>query len=303
MSGIRFLFLAGLLWTAVAMAEPAIDPDLCRRGEGTPAQFLTDHLRDGSVSPALWSELPPEYRAEILAGKRPLRASDPEAVPAVRAFLAAVKRGFAWRAERPRAVIPRLAVPPAIDGEVSADEWREALQFTGEIPLDRDDLALAGKSRWFAGFDDQYLYLAAVIAEDDPQFHPEAPFEGDSVEFFLLPEPKLGGYWEVVTAPGAPPFIAFHTLGRNGRRLTRQARPAGLRVAARRIPGGFSAELAFPFAAFPALGERLPHSKGRFDFLFLRTDRKKSGTYHISSPVPLLYGGHNLYGYIEGILP
>lgn len=91
--------------------------------------------------------------------------------------------------------IPRLASPPAIDGDLSDPAWAQAANFDFK-PLINGPQEI--QPAWGKiGFDDQNLYLAFVMRHDKPlaapvlkDRHDDAVYTSpDAVEFFLRPDP------------------------------------------------------------------------------------------------------------------
>ena len=124
----------------------------------------------------------------------------------------------------------------------------------------------------------------------------------DSAELFLLPEETLNSYWEVIVSPPSNRYTAWHTLGKYGLRSSFPTAPRNLKTASRRTPRGYCVEIAFPFSALPSLSESLPYPGAVLHLMACRTDLQDGGNLIFSAPVPLLYGGHNIYGYIKAVL-
>lgn len=215
-----------------------------------------------------------------------------------------IRRGDRWTTPCANAAIPHSAGGvPLIDGNVTEKEWKHALQWQGEVPLD-SEAAACGSSMWYIQYDDEYLYVGARF--DDVKIFVDSrhPYQGDCLEFFICPEPELRAYWEVVVSPDNDCFAAWHSAGTYGERNSRQrVTPVGLRTAAAHTGSGYEVEMAFPFYALFSLRGRLPFPGAALRIMFCRVNRDRaSGANCVSAPVPLLYSGHNIYGYIQAAL-
>lgn len=77
-----------------------------------------------------------------------------------------------------------------------------------------------------------------------------------------------------------------------------EERIAGLKTAGVRTPDGYSVEAALPWREMPAYGNGNPPRPGeRIDFTMIRCRNAEQSACH-----PLLYGGHNLFGHLRGVL-
>ena len=301
----RLLFpAAALLFPAAAGAEElpmslpedrelvqSVRPEFYHRGKGTPAEFITSGLGYyNEVIRAIHRLIPERMRRDYFRGAATLD----DAREKVRAFRENAIRGFAWQEPRRRVTIPRVKNP--------ADRWSSALVLRGEIPLDTPGKA-TGNAVWMVCYDNQYLHLRAEVDDTELQLNSKRPYEADSIEIFLRGSRRLTSYWEIVAAPEVPPLVGFHLFSRTlGLHVSQfDARPRALRITSGRTPCGFFAECAFPFVALHRLDRPLPFSGGELEFIFVRTDLQPEGV-RKTAPVPLLYDGHNIFGYLIGIL-
>lgn len=227
--------------------------------------------------------------------------SDAEARKRIRTLSEDVRRGRNWKLPRPELAVPFIGAV-RIDGIISPEEYARSARLEGEIPINEQTVKAGGGHRWYFAWDNRFFYFAAEIADPDIQLCKERPYEADSVELFLLPEPLLSSYWEIVVSPSGERFCAWHTLGKYGQRSSFFIAPESLKTAARRTGSGYCVEIAFPFSALPSLSERLPYNGAAMFLMVCRTDRQKNGGVAVTAPVPLLYGGHNIYGYIKATL-
>ena len=110
-----------------------------------------------------------------------------------------------------------------------------------------------------------------------------------NVEFIANP---AGSLWELMHVNN--PWGGSVTLA--------NALRTGARAAAVRTGEGFSVELVLPLQEFHGVWCRRPPRPGdRFEFILVRT-RLDNGVYTKNSPVPFLYDGHNIFGYIRAEL-
>ena len=283
-------------------ADRAMLAEICpayyHKGKGSPAEYITNTLSEGIPKRAIYLLMPEHFEKEFITF--PYSREGARVVMA--RFKEDAERGFKWKHENLTMPIPEVTIPPIIDGIPDTKEWERAAILKGEISLDTDTAERKGDSVWRLMYDHEYLYLSGVIHDPDIQTESHYLYQGDSVEFFLLSEVRLGTYWEVIVNPDGEFFTAWHMSNPHGGFISRQeVRPDNMKVSARRALGQYSVELAFPFAALPSLTKPLPFRGARIDFMIVRTNKDREN-YSKSAPVPLLYDGHNTVGYIRGIL-
>ena len=210
-------------------------------------------------------------------------------------------RGRRWTARPPRWRIPFLAVPPVIDGKWSEAEWEKALEIDLEYPLDSTQ-ARAVSGRWRVGYDRKNLYISARFPEKIRRTCPVSdapgapqPWDGDAAEIFLLSDPRIPCYREIVINGSGCVLSALHTKRRGEIYLNcRREAPERISTAAGSDPqGGWCFEAAVPFAELPGYFRGNPPRSG--EELRLALVRTRDGGFF--SAFPLLYSGHNLYGY------
>lgn len=268
------------------------------RGKGSPAEFITNNLSAGEAKRAIYYLQPERLRREYFSF-----GDSPEAARKVlRKFVADAERGFMWKRENLTVELRRTGKVPEIDGIIAPGEWAAAGVLYGEVPLDIDGEA-KGATRWMCMYDERFLYLAAVIPDDDIVNDESIIYNGDSVEFFIMPDLDMRGYWEFIVSPGNRAFSAWHLANDHGGFISRRdVRPRSALIAGKPHAGGYAVELALPFSALPVLAEQaLPYDGAVIRIMMLRTDMSH-GKYRKSAPVPLLYDGHNFAGYINAVL-
>lgn len=268
-------------------------PSYYRRGKGTHAEYVTNRLSAGMAKRAIYRLQPERFWREFLA----FGVTREEARRELEQFKADAERGFAWPHRNLEVTIPKAVTPPPLDGTLGGS-WGKALCLRGEVPLDRAEGKPEGESEWFALYDNEFLYLAARIADRDVRTAPERMYTADSVEFFVMPDVAMRAYWEVIVNPDGADFSAWHQANDHGHFISRPGiRPVKLRTAAKRIPGGYVVQIALPLSAMATVEERLK----TLHFMPVRTNLD-GNMYEKSAPVPLLYDGHNYAGYIKATL-
>lgn len=294
-----------ILLLLTALCCPAIPQDLTLEEldslfetcAGTPSEYAVRSAKNWFMRCAFYRLDSSAVRPAV---ERQCR-TDAEARQRIRTLSEDIRRGQKWKLPQPELSVP-FAGTVQIDGIISPGEYAHTAQLDGEIPVNEPAEKPGGGHRWYFAWNDRFFYFAAEIADSHIQLRKERPYEADSVELFLLPEPSLSSYWEIVVSPSGVRFCAWHTLGKYGQRNSFFVEPESLKTAARRTGNGYCVEIAFPFSALPSLAERLPYSGASVFLMVCRTDRLKNGGTAVTAPVPLLYGGHNIYGYIKATL-
>ncbi|MPN43931.1 hypothetical protein SDC9_191492 [bioreactor metagenome] len=117
-----------------------------------------------------------------------------------------------------------------------------------------------------------------------------------------MPEPRLRTYLELVLAPGQPPYAKWVHAGRDGVFDLCDFSPAEFHHAVKRFPGGYRVEAAIAFRELPGyLRGNAPRAGETIFFMPVRTDRN-GDSFRATAPVPFLYDGHNIHGYMKGTL-
>ena len=261
----------------------ANDPAFYRSGKGTPAEFMTNKCEYSGITCRTVRNGPGEDYAYCVAK------------------LAGIYRdaqlGFAWNEPQPRWKLPELAAAPRIDGLVSEPEWRGACICSGEFPLSETVRREAAPTRWYFGGSGGAFHAAAVFADpeitvfrDRRQGTPEPLYLADCFELFLRPDLRSRDYYEILVNPEGALWCMRQRFRETGSWDTLDADcNSGITAAARRIPGGWSVEVAVSLASVNAGAE--------FSFAAVRIDLG-GGELRRGSPVPLLYDGHKVFGHI-----
>lgn len=264
---------------------------------GTPAEFAAN------------SRLGMEEAAMIVKGG----ISDKEYAAAVKRLSKCYEeasRGLEWQAPITKADIPELEAPPVIDGEIDEQEWRGALLFAGEYPLNSERPLARSAATWRIGRHGAILYVGCRFQDRDVQVFSgrtgengkPAIYEGDSLEIFIQPNPENRIYYEFLVNPAGELQVLQHAASNLWKWIPLDLEvKSGAAVGAARTVDGYAVELAIPLSVFHGTWCRQEPLPGeRIHFIFVRTNRD-GNDYSKSCPVPLLYDGHNTFGYIRGV--
>ena len=137
-----------------------------------------------------------------------------------------IRKGLEWKRENAVFKIPFLTHPPEIDGIVLENEWRDALEFREEYPLDSATPLPERNSRWRIGYDRNCLYFSAQFEDSDIVawntvgkygVKNKALYEADCFEVFLRPSPAFQHYYEFLTNPEGTSWDMMHCHLKTGR--------------------------------------------------------------------------------------
>ncbi|MDD3154152.1 MAG: hypothetical protein PHS41_04735 [Victivallaceae bacterium] len=215
----------------------------------------------------------------------------------------AAERGRRWQAKPMTLPIARMVAPPEIDGIVSPAERAGATEVCGEYLLDSEQKH-SDAPRWWVGWTVDTLYFAVEFPDCDIQaFSGRKIPSGDALECFLRPNPEENLYYEILVNPEGARWCLSHLASRTGSHfLLNLDKKMKMRSDAKRSLRGYCVEIAIPANQLHGLWCAQPPRIGdRLEFQMVRTNLE-SGTYRKSAPFPLLYDGHNLYGWMRGIL-
>jgi hypothetical protein len=174
------------------------------------------------------------------------------------AFKAAAIKGSAGKLSRAKkytvATLPRLAVPPVLDGRLDDEAWKKAgvLDDFRLVPAEEDKETLT--TTVFAGYDDANLYLGARCKETalDKMRMVGSPMHlDDSLEFFIDRQANQR-YYQVMVNPQGTYFVGLGVAPRPEIKLN---------VKSGREADAWVVELAIPWknldATAPKPGEKL----------------------------------------------
>lgn len=182
--------------------------------------------------------------------------------------------------------------------------WKEGLVLKNEFALSSCE-EIADGVEWRVFWNREALFLEAKVPDIALQAIPydenanRFPWQGDCIEVFVMPDPRLKLYWELVVNPANDTFTGLHCNDTRGWFVYRIAKQmAGWKTFAAPAEGGYLIQMKIPFAELPnyMLGNQ-PEPGAAFYFALVRID---GGVPY--SARPLLYDGHNVFGYFRGIL-
>lgn len=277
--------------------EVAADPEYKAKYIGTPAQFYAEQVR--------------EARLEIFALKEYTLPRYGKSVRRIYDLARNVKRGMDWKFPVRQCMIPFLKNSPEIDGIISGDEWKGALEFRGEYKLDMDHPLSGSSAVWKVGYDSEHLYFAAVFRDEKVTSYSahsfrgeEKPFyRGDCFEVFIRPDLNSLHYFEFLQNAKGEEWNMFHVHSDGGRWKTADFEfQAYRKTAVRHENGILTYETAIPFRIlFSKWSVNGARAGDRFSFMPARCDRN-GDIFRQTVPYPLLYDMHNLFGYMEAEL-
>ncbi len=309
----RFFSLFGTLLLMVPgctspleQANPALEAalrcaaakDLPERCKNTPAEFAAKQ-RSGK-----------EIQAKLLLGVPPDQLRQ-EAIETLAKIQREVDRATHWN-YRPETIrIPYLKKAPFVDGILSENEWQEAFRHTNAFQINSEEQLQDG-SLWLVGWHGDTLYIAVHFIDQECCFRrlrsgapeKERIYSGDALECFIRPRKNSKLYYEFLANPLGDLWSLTHVVLRSSPYLTLEEE-SSLAVTTRGScdATGYFVEIAIPLRQlFSDWNIRPPQQGDSFSLMLVRSDLSANGEIRRYSPVPLLYDGHNIHGYLNAIL-
>jgi len=213
-----------------------------------------------------------------------------------------IRRGEQWQLTPPKFVLPQIA-DFNLDGRLAARHWQGAVEFKGEYPLNSTQMA-DRRSVWKFAWSERYLYCAVRFFDPNPVVRKPYLWTGDALELFVCPDLRDKVYCEVVGSFRGDSYHALHMNNRYGTftsaRLCFPGEPTPVECAGSRDPDGYSLEMKIPWTLVPGYNRGNPPRPGdQLTMMAIRTNADDDGEAKYAAVVPLLYGGHNLWGYME----
>ncbi len=307
-AGMLIFLSASLSLCAAPSAAPSAADDAALLREAH-AIFL-----EGKAHPG-----PAKYHTDLLGGSAcqnaagTLRNSHPtpeEARKVIRSYIETARRDSRWDYSPPRLNIPSAKRPIRIDGIAEEFEWENALTLRGQYAIGERKPDTRDNPVWRLLWDRRYLYLSAVFRNTQYRQVGKMPYEADCLEVFLRIDRRIGLYWELVVNFENRVLCDYRSLnywgGFHDHRMPPDLFP-GLQYRSRIRDGILTIEIAVPWKLFPGFANTRsadsPKKGEEVLFSLVRIlSRSDSDRLDYCSAVPLLYGGHNLYGQITGIL-
>jgi len=222
-----------------------------------------------------------------------------------------IEMGQAWPLKAPPSFeIPYTKNKPIIDGILEEQEWQQALTLHGEYLLDSTEQT-NDSSLWLISYDNDCLYIGISFHDEQRvqiNYEPgkTGPWQGDSLETFILPSKSLKDYRETVLGCEGELFTSLHVNDKWGTFINGDDPNdnAGIRAKTKVTDHGYTAEVAIPFSSLPNyMLSNKPEPGQTIYFAFVRTDRDHSqNDVAYRSAFPLLYSSHNIFGYASGLL-
>jgi cellulose/xylan binding protein with CBM9 domain len=275
---------------------------LYKTGKGTPAELKTDMLAARSYSQAFRVVLDQEKTLNKSQSREKLKKLQAE-----------IEKGLKWPVQkREKVKIPYLKSCLKINGKLDEPAWNKALTFSGQYHTGETKQA-PGAAEWKVMWDNNFLYFGAKFEDHDLQANKEKVYYGDSLEIFVMPIKRLRTYWEIIVSPSGKMFDGMHVNNHYGGFIFQNSKNIkGLRFAVaysgtlndgKNDDKFFSVEVAIPFSELPGYmrGNR-PKCGETIFFMLVRTDKNEGNNVEFLAVRPLLYGGHNIFGYIQGEL-
>lgn len=263
------------------------EPDFYCRGRGTPAEFMSNRFY--TLRNARWA---------VRDGRTRGGVSYPDAVKQLADFYREFEKGKAWKEKPRRIVLPRLDAAPVLDGRLAPEEWKGAAVFSGEYPIDSTEPDRNyPDSRWYVGIYRDALYVGAGFRDSDVRVHsgtsldePDPIYRGDSLEVFVRPDTDRLLYREFLVNPDGKCWTLYHKASPFGKWDMLDSRvDSGMEARTSTGPEGLCFEVKIPL--------RFESGK-HWSFMLVRSNRDGGRECRYSTPVPLLYDSHNIYGYI-----
>ncbi len=192
-----------------------------------------------------------------------------------------------------------------LSGDLLDKTWESAYKFSGEYDLNSPKIN-DKRTKWKIAYSDKYLYCGVQFYDSEVVLKEPEIWTGDSLEFFICPVFKNKVYREIVARHDGKSFNALHANNRYGSFVTMDITyPKDISLVkckGSRTIDGYIIEIKIPWVLVPEYTKgNTPLSGDHINFMLVRTNLQKNN-YTITSVVPLLYGGHNLWGYISATL-
>jgi hypothetical protein len=265
-------------------------------GKGTPAEYITN------------------MRGKLIREAAIVRGGEcgnyQEAVQKLADCYEMAQTGMTWKQTPVVVPLKKLFRRPTIDGRFCLAEWTEANQFQGEFLLGKTKKSNLFDTQWLIGTYENSLFIAVRFQDVDQNSIPyqagkSSPWLGDALEVFIRPDLKDLFYYElVVNLEGElctfwhlnDPYGGYHRL--------KECTNTAIKVKTSRTAREIIFELEIPMNELhPAWCQQLPKKGDVFSFMLCRSNCDNWGKRHVTTPVPFLYDGHNIFGYISAIFP
>lgn len=210
-----------------------------------------------------------------------------------------IQIGLNWQESPPEIDMPHAEKAPEIDGIAEDEAWKNSLNFKGEYPLNSKD-KIQDDSEWKLCWDENFIYFTCSFTDKSPEIsNSERIYEGDSFELFIMPEERYHTYVELVFSPDGRQYTKWVTQSEKGRYEIADYKPESLTIATNQKENSFVIEGKIAFHDLPAyLRGNSPKAGEQLRLMMLRIDKSGDG-FKKFTPVPFLYDGHNIFGYMK----
>ncbi len=271
-----------------------IDP--YQQGKNTPSEFITNRF------------YMMRYERWTVRTKERHGYNYPEAVKRLAEFAQNWEKGKKWQVKVVPQVIPYFKNSPKIDGNLSVNEWDNALKFQGEYKVGSPEL-YPGKENtlFFIAYHNESFYIAAKFTDENVYSYsdrgfanaPKPLYAGDALEFFIRPDTTLPYYCEVQVNPDSLVWAIYNKSSPFGGwdMLESCTENHGITAKSSVTDNCVVIEMQVPFKFISKYADMK-----NFSFMLVRADRSGSKTHMSATAFPLLYDVHNIFGYLPATL-
>lgn len=264
------------------------DEELLRQYRSYYHQLPEEHPARFAVNQT--AEKPPSVSYRLRFGVYDDR--DPDSVrEQIRAEIARIEEGIRWTGER-REIELTIGGPPVV--------------FSGEYPLG-GTAHESENSIWSIRCDRETITVTGDFPDAECRPNDEQLYRGDALEMFFCTNYEAKLYREIIVNPNGTIFTALHVNDRFGSFqcvVPNGKEKYGIAVQTEKRDNGFRLETSIPWRALPEYTRGNPPRAGEvLYFMLVRTNSDQAGEpSRMTTPVPLLYSPHNLFGYIKAVL-
>lgn len=216
-----------------------------------------------------------------------------------------------WTSPAPEFTLPRLPEAPVIDGWANEAVWRSARVWRGSFPCSSEthsDDGAVWRLAWHGGS----LYGSVSFPDRDITFYQgrqgepwtnKRIWQGDCLEVFIQPDEKIPYYIEFLLRPDDTAWALDHVLPESGFWTTiRFHFQAEVQLAGHVTDNGYELEFGIRLGSLdPRWRTKDPQNAESLRMTMVRMNldvRQREKTVQTSF-YPLLYSGHNIFGYAK----
>jgi hypothetical protein len=272
---------------------------LIQKCKGTPAEFRANYLLHPSVRDKL------RLKGVMNAPQNAIENGREN----LRKIYADIETGLNWKEPIPQIKIPYVKKSPQIDGKIKPEEWRNSYAVVGSFKLGSPRKNEASDEKWKLMWDEDFIYISLSFRDKKliaPKMERDSKiYSYDCMEIFIMTEPRLKAYWEIVLSPSMSVFDSLHVALEKGAwdaKIYESVKGLRFAVDVKHDSQGGSEctiEAAVPWNEMPGYmkGNKPKHGDYiRLNLLRLDLNSEKTAKPDYFSFQPLLYEGHNIYG-------